>query len=199
VSFVRDRNVTDPDILKAMTHPLRRQIYRLLCQLGPANITVLAEHTGADPGQLSYHLRELAKRGFVEEVPELARDRRERWWRATQESWGWTTADLPDPAAQAIGESLHQLGVAEEFDRLRHFEATKQEFGLDWMRAAHSSGTNLRLTPAELRELCEELNSTLRRWSAEVGPIDPAVRPEDRPDDGRSSVFLFFHGFPEKP
>jgi DNA-binding transcriptional ArsR family regulator len=196
---VKNRQVTDPDVLKAMTHPLRRQVYRLLAQLGSANITMLAEHTGADPGQLSYHLRELAKRGFVEEAPELARDRRERWWRAAQESWGWTTADLPDPAAQAIGESLHQLGVAEEFDRLARFEATKQDFGPDWLRAAHSSATNLRLTPAELRELCEELNSTLRRWSAEVGRIDPALRPDEQPEDGRSNVFLFFHAFPERP
>jgi DNA-binding transcriptional ArsR family regulator len=196
---VQNRRVTDPDVLKALTHPLRRQLYRLLGQLGPANVTMLAGHTGADPGQLSYHLRELARRGFVEEVPELARDRRERWWRVVDESWGWTTADLADPAARAIGETVYQLGVAEEFDRLRGFEASKQEFGLDWERAAHSSTTNLRLTPDELRELCEELNVVLRRWSAEVGRIDPSSRPEDRPADGRSPVFLFFHAFPEKP
>jgi DNA-binding transcriptional ArsR family regulator len=196
---VNNRQVTDPDVLKALTHPLRRQLYRLLGQLGPANIPILAEHTGADPGQLSYHLRELAKRGFVEEVPELARDRRERWWRTVDESWGWTTADLPDPASRAIGESLHQLGVAEEFERLRVFEATKQTFGPDWVRVAHTSNSNLRLTPAELAELCEELNAAVRRWSAEVGRIDPSSRPEDRPDDGRSNVFLFFHAFPEKP
>jgi hypothetical protein len=162
-------------------------------------VTVLAGHTGADPGQLSYHLRELARRGFVEEVPELARDRRERWWRCVDESWGWTTADLADPAAQAMGETVHQLGIAEEFDRLRSFEASKQEFGPEWVRAAHSSSTNLRLTPDELRELCEELDVVLRRWSAEVGRIDQSSRPGDRPEDGRSPVFLFFHAFPENP
>ncbi len=195
---MRQRQVTDPDVLKALTHPLRRQLYRLLGQLGPANVTALAERTGADPGQLSYHLRELARRGFIEEAPELARDGRERWWRVVDESWGWTTEDL-DPAGQAIGESLHQLGIAEEFERLGQFEAGKQEFGPDWVRAAHTSRTNLRLTPDELRELCGELNSVLRRWSAEVGRVDQQSRPEDRPDDGRLPVFLFFHAFPERP
>ncbi len=68
--------ITDPGILKALSHPLRRQIYRLLIQLGPQTVTLLTEHTGADPGQLSFHLRELAKRGFITEAPELARDRR---------------------------------------------------------------------------------------------------------------------------
>jgi DNA-binding transcriptional ArsR family regulator len=193
------RMVTDPDDLKALTHPLRRRLYRLLGQLGPANVTMLAEHTGADPGQLSYHLRELAKRGFVEEVPELARDRRERWWRCVDGSWGWSTPELGDSAAQAIGESLYQLGVTEEFQRLREYEANRDQFGADWVRAAHSSITNLRLTPAELTELCEELNEILRRWSAEVGVIDRTTRPEERPDDGRTPVFLFFHAFPEQP
>ena len=196
---MQSRRITDPSVLKALTHPLRRQLYRLLAQLGPANVTMLAEHTGADPGQLSYHLRELARRGFAEEVPELARDRRERWWRVVDESWGWSTDDLGDPAGQAIGESLLRLGIAEEFQRLGEFHDHKDEFGPDWTRAAHSSTTNLRLTPAELTDLCEELNTTLRRWSADVGRIDQASRPEDRPDDGRLPVLLFFHAFPEQP
>jgi DNA-binding transcriptional ArsR family regulator len=195
---MRQRTVTDPDVLKAMTHPLRRHLYRLLCQLGPANVAMLNERTGADPGQLSYHLRELAKREFIEEAPELARDGRERWWRAVDESWGWTTSELGDPAAQAVGESLYQLGVTEEFQRLRDYEASRARFGSDWVNAAHSSTTSLRLTPAELTGLCDELNGVLRRWS-EAGRIDPASRPEDRPDDGRMPVFLFFHAFPEQP
>jgi DNA-binding transcriptional ArsR family regulator len=195
---MRQRTVTDPDVLKALTHPLRRRLYRLLTQLGPANVTVLSERTGADPGQLSYHLRELAKRGFIEEAPELARDARERWWRAVEETWGWTTSELGDPAAQAVGESLYQLGVAEEFQRLSEYEANRAQFGSDWVGAAQSSTTYLRLSPAELSELGEELNGVLRRW-AEVGHIDQASRPEDRPDDGRMPVFLFFHAFPEQP
>ncbi|HEY2505696.1 MAG TPA: helix-turn-helix transcriptional regulator [Streptosporangiaceae bacterium] len=196
---MRQRTVTDPDVLKALTHPLRRRLYRLLSQLGPANVRMLSERTGADPGRLSYHLRELARREFIEEVPELARDGRERWWRAVDETWGWTTSELGDPAAQAVGESLYQLGVSEEFQRLRDYESNRAQFGHDWVAAAHSSTTNLRLTPAELTELCEELNATLRRWSADVGRIDQASRPEDRPDDGRTPVFLFFHAFPEQP
>jgi DNA-binding transcriptional ArsR family regulator len=195
---VKQRTVTDPDVLKALTHPLRRHLYRLLCQLGPANVRMLRERTGADPGQLSYHLRELAKRGFLEEVPELARDGRERWWRAVEESWGWTGSELGDPAAKAVGESLYQLGVGEEFQRLRDFEAGRAEFSSGWVEAAHSSTTNARLTPAELTGLCEELNGVLRRWS-ELGRIDPASRPGERPEDGRMPVFVFFHAFPEQP
>lgn len=195
---MKNRRVTDPDVLKAMTHPLRRQLYRLLIQLGPSNVTVLAEHTDADPGQLSYHLRELGKGGFIEEVPELARDRRERWWRAADESWGWSNEEFADPAGRAIAEAAYRLNVAEEFDRLRAYETSRQEFGSDWISAAHSSQTYLRMNPAELRQMTDELNAVAQRWS-EINKIDRDSRPEDRPDDGRENVFLFFHAFPEMP
>jgi DNA-binding transcriptional ArsR family regulator len=196
--MTESRRVTDPGVLKALSHPLRRQIYRLLSQLGPQTVTLLAEHTGADPGQLSFHLRELAKRGFIAEAPELARDRRERWWQVEPGSWSWSTEDFKDPAARAIASTAKQLMVAEELDRLRAYEARKESLDPDWVNAAVSSDSSLRLRPDELRALAAELQQVLARWS-EVGRIDPPVRPEDRPDDGRQPVFLFLHAFPEQP
>jgi DNA-binding transcriptional ArsR family regulator len=191
--------VTSPDVLKALTHPLRRQIFRLLSQFGPATVTRLGEHTGADPGQISFHLRELAKRGFIEEAPELARDRRERWWRAREGSWSWSSLDFAgDPAGQAIADAAYRLTVSDEFERLRAYESRRDSFGADWIAAANTTTTQLRLTPAELRALAAELNEVMRRWG-NVGRRDPAVRPEDQPADGRESVFLFMHAFPEKP
>jgi DNA-binding transcriptional ArsR family regulator len=192
------RRVTDPDVLKALTHPLRRQIFRLLAQLGPATVTILGEHTGADPGQLSFHLRELAKRGFVAEVPELARDRRERWWRAEEGSWSFSREDFRDPAGQAIADTAKALMVAEELDRLRAYESARESFGEDWTSVATSSEYNFRLRPDELRELMAELHEVLMRRRA-ASRIDPPARPEDRPEDGREHVFLFLHTFPERP
>jgi DNA-binding transcriptional ArsR family regulator len=192
------RRVTDPDVLKALTHPLRRQILRLLTQLGPATVTVLGEHTEADPGQLSFHLRELAKRGFVTEAPELARDRRERWWRAVQGSWSFNTADFSDPAGKAIADAAKRLMVAEELERLGAYESARELFGEDWSNAAEASHYNFRLRPDELRELTAELREVLMRWRA-VGRTDLPGRSEDQPDDGREHVFLFLHVFPERP
>lgn len=190
--------VTDPDALKALTHPLRRKIYRLLIQLGPATVTRLSQHTGADPGQLSFHLRELAKRGFITEAPELARDRRERWWRVPEGALSWSTEDFTDPAGRAIADAVQRLTVAEEIERLTTYESARQSFGTAWVDAAASIQYNLRLRPDELRELTAELNDVMLRWT-EVGRMDPAVRPQDWPDDGREHVFLFLHAFPEKP
>lgn len=192
------RRLTDPDVLKALTHPLRRRIYGLLCERGPATVTSLAERVDADPGQISYHLRELAKRGFIEEAPELARDRREHWWRAAIESYAWSTTDFTDPAGRAVAETAGRLQFEEQHERLRAYHAVSSTWEREWVDAASAGSAGMRLTPAELSAMAAELRELLGRWS-EVGRVDPKVRPEDRPEDGREHVFVFYHAFPEQP
>jgi DNA-binding transcriptional ArsR family regulator len=69
-----------------MTHPLRRRLLSLLKLDGPSTASVLAQRTGQAVGNISHHLHALAAADLIEEVPELARDRRERWWRRTLSS-----------------------------------------------------------------------------------------------------------------
>src|SRR6478609_11448403 len=68
-----------PAQLKALAHPLRVQILDLLSTHGALTASRLADLVGESSGSTSYHLRQLARHGFVREV----RDRgtaRERWW-----------------------------------------------------------------------------------------------------------------------
>ena len=61
----------DGTALKAMAHPLRVQILRMLELRRRASVTSLAEELGETTGATSYHLRQLAQHGFVEEfVPD---------------------------------------------------------------------------------------------------------------------------------
>lgn len=189
------RKITDPEILKGLTHPLRRRIFRLLAEFGPATVTALAERTGADPGRLSYHLRELGRRGFIEEAPELARDRRERWWKLVPGGVSWSTSQVTGPDGQAVAEALLGMNVAEQFERLRAYQASRDTWDPDWVDAATTSETYLRLTPQELRDLSVELNALLARWAE--GRFDASRTAAA--DDGRESVMLFLHAFPEKP
>ena len=195
--MTQPRRLTDPDVLKALTHPLRRRIYRLLREQGPAMVTSLAERADADPGQISYHLRELAKRGFIEEAPELARDRREHWWRAATESYAWSTTDFEDPAGRAVAETAARLQIEEQFERLRAYHTVRPAWSRAWVDAATAGTSGMRLTAEELSALSNELSELLGRWAA-VGRVDPKLRPEERPDDGREHVFLFYHAFPEQ-
>jgi DNA-binding transcriptional ArsR family regulator len=194
------RRITDPEILKGLTHPLRRQVFRLLAQFGPATVSTLAEHTDSDPGRLSYHLRELAKRGFIEPAPELARDGRESWWRLTPGGISWSSTEMGDPAGEAVANTLFGMTVGDEFTRLQAWDDAREHWDQDWVSAAHASSSYLRLTPDELRELAGRIEALICDYRDAADGRDVPDRPAAvAPDDGRESVFLFFHGFPEKP
>jgi DNA-binding transcriptional ArsR family regulator len=188
-----ERRITDPQALKALAHPLRRQLYRLLAQTGPATVGQLVTRLPLDPGLASYHLRQLARWGYIEEVPELAKDRRERWWRVPVGSLGWSFLDFREPEGRAAATTVKAQMIAEEFERVQVFEKTRESWPESWQEAAASSDSYLRLNPAELSELNRDLLDVIRRWSAKG-------RSESTDDaEAREPVFLFFHAFPERP
>jgi DNA polymerase-1 len=80
--------------LRRVGGPLRRRLLSLLKVEGPASVGMLADRTGQAVGNVSHHLRVLAQAGLIEEAPELARDRRERWWRRTANRLTWSSADF---------------------------------------------------------------------------------------------------------
>lgn len=184
------RKISDPDVLKGLAHPMRQRLYRLLLQLGPAPVSVLAEKVDTEPGLVSYHLRELGRRGFIGQAPELARDRRETWWRVVDESNSWSSTDFVTPEAKAVYAAVNGQMVADQFERLTAYERTREAWSADWADAAVNTNSYLRLTPAELAELMAEMHALIRRYDKRGKPGD---------DDGREQVFLFLHAFPERP
>jgi DNA-binding transcriptional ArsR family regulator len=207
--MVSARRLDDPEVLKAFAQPFRQRLYRLLAQVGPATVGMLAKQLGgADPGLVSYHLRELARRGFVEDAPELARDRRERWWRLVPGATSWSWRDFTTPEGRAIASAAKSQMVIDEFERLRRYEQTRETWDESWRGAAVSSDSFLYLSPAELGELDAELHQVLGRWAehsrraraAEHPAAGESVAGESVAQaSGRAPVFLFFHAFPDRP
>ena len=194
----QDRRIADPETLKGLAHPLRRELYDQLTHFGPSTVSILADRLDADPGQISYHLRELGKRGFIQEAPELARDRRERWWRVVPGTVSWSDTSPEQPAWQAVADVVFQQMIADQYERPLSYKASADSWPAEWLDAVMSSNTNLRLRPDELKAMAAEVLDVLRRWS-EIGERDPAIRPDEQPDDGRTDVYFSFHAFPERP
>lgn len=193
-------NVTDIDVqqirdvrtLAALTHPLRRQLMDLMKLNGPATASVLSQTTGQAVGNVSHHLRVLADVGLVEEVPELARDRRERWWRLVSGSVRWARTDFEhDPAAEAVADAAARLLIDRHMDFVRSWLMERENEEPDWRDGCSvSTETWLHLAPDEARQLAEELTTLLDRWAS-----------RSIPDDGqrRRPVFAFAHAVPAKP
>lgn len=122
----------------------------LLRRDGPQTATQAAGAIGESVASCSFHLRQLAKYGLVEEAG--GGRGREKPWRATAMFTSWDT-DPADPAAASAAQGL-ELAVAE-----RHFELaarwvqTSAQESAEWQEAARFGDYQLRLTAAELLEL----------------------------------------------
>ena len=195
----RTPRIRDLQTLKAVTHPLRVRLYELLVTRGPATATLLAKRTEAAIGRVSYHLHQLARHGFTEEAPELARDNRERWWRAVPGGTSWDDADFADlPEADTVAEAAYWQLVDRWHAALRDYRLSRRQWSREWQSAAWTSDTRLRLTPDELREFSGELQEVVRRWAERTLPLHDRV-PSEEPDDAREDVYFFGSAFPYRP
>jgi DNA-binding transcriptional ArsR family regulator len=159
------KTVTDPAAVRALAHPLRLRLLDLLRFDGPSTATALAGRVGESSGSTSYHLRQLARYGFIEEAP--ARGGRERWWRYRDRSV------MLDTGGAGGRELLAEL-LSREACALDGFLA-QRELLPEWDAASFFATRALRLTPAELADLrdgMDELLGRFRRAEADDPPAD---------------------------
>lgn len=200
------RRITDAEALKALAHPLRQRLLRLLSLLGSATVGTLAAKTESDPGQVSYHLRKLAEYGFIEAAPERLRDFRQTWWKPVPVPHSWSAVDFESPAGRLVADTVKAQWVREQFEAVRRHEHAKRDFDPAWRDAATASQSSLYLSPEETVEMVAELQRVCERWSrrSEVnrGTIerDPGVDGGfgSAVDAEREHVRFFYHAFPER-
>lgn len=185
------RQVTDSKVLAAMAHPLRRRLLDVLRVYGPATVSSLADHTDERVANVSHHLKVLAEADLIVGAPELAKDRRERWWRLRTASLRWSSQDFhDDPAGEAIAQAALSLSLEYHVSAVRAWYAASEDQHAHWEDAAFSTDKWLQLTPAELAELSHEVIALFERWSARSIPDD---------DARREPVLMFGYGVPARP
>ena len=160
-------DVTDPRTLRALAHPLRTGLLALLRSEGPSTASRLGQRLGESSGTTSYHLRQLAALGFVEEVTDQG-TARERWWRALHRSTRWRTEDLVDrPGGREVVEELTHQSLSRQRRMLAAHAEQREELEPAWRDAVSLNDWALHLSPEATAALTEELNGVLARWRAE--------------------------------
>jgi DNA-binding transcriptional ArsR family regulator len=169
---------TDMGAVRALAHPLRLQLLDLLRFEGPSTATLLARRVGESSGATSYHLRQLARFGYLDEMP--GRSGRERWWRYRERPVVVSGGAGDRPGRQLVAELMTR-----EADALDRFLAAGPPEPA-WDAASFFRTRALRLTAAELEELRRGIDALL----APLRRADDEAPPEARP------VRLLVFGFP---
>jgi DNA-binding transcriptional ArsR family regulator len=169
------REIRDVRALAALAHPVRAALLSHLMAVGPRTASECAAAVGASPSNCSWHLRHLARFGFVERAEEAA-DGRERPWRAAATGFDFTQVEQDaEPATRAAVQTLAAVQLDEEHRLARLYLVGEDELPEDWRQAANLSSYALLLSPAELRELSAWLDAAIRPYIAltrEGAPAD---------------------------
>jgi DNA-binding transcriptional ArsR family regulator len=188
MSSYQPRNLDDARTLRALAHPLRIELMDQLTFRGPLTATQCAALVGESPSSCSFHLRTLAKYGFVEEAD--GGTGRQRPWRVVTLGNRWSAGPETPAAQRAAGDTL--AGLVRDRDRRMHddYLARAGEFEPEWSDAAVQSNFGGYLTPAELKEIGDKI---LAMWVPYLDRIqaDAAERPA-----GARLVHMATYGFP---
>lgn len=173
--------------LKALAHPLRYRMLELLSSEGPATASALGRRIGESSGTTSYHLRQLAEAGFIEEDRERGTGR-DRYWRS---AGGWTldTDLLDDPATRTAASIVLDEALAVRIDRHRRFNEQRDRWPRPWRDASMIAERRMALTPAEAHALARELAAVADRYQD--------LHDRDDPPPGTAQVVVQTDVIPE--
>ena len=184
------RRVTDASTLRALSHPLRIQLMEALGMHGTMTATQVGELIGESPTTCSFHLRQLAKHGFVEEAG--GGKGRARPWRMATESLH-LTATPGDAESELAAEALGRLIADRQASRYRTWRDTRHSYPAEWVKAATNAEYLIYMTAAELQKLNEDIAKLIdSRFEYRYS------RPEERPP-GALPVELHLTNYPVAP
>ncbi|WP_424886942.1 helix-turn-helix domain-containing protein [Streptomyces sp. XH2] len=154
-------------------HPVRIALLDLLAEAGTLTSTQAAQRLGYSSGLCSFHLRQLARHGLIEEAPQT--DSRARPWRLR---WGpldrTGRTDRTDRTDRQAPEEFDTLARGLEDESYQHWLAHRDQAPAEW-RHDESFSAVVHLTPKEVTELAASIRGLLAGYRERERT--PAARP----------------------
>jgi Helix-turn-helix domain len=185
-------NLTDPKAIRALAHPVRWALLEGLGQAGTLTATQASEMLGESPANCAFHLRTLAKYGFVEEAG--GGRGRERPWRQTYDGMSWRTRNS-DPQLSHAAEALDQVWMDRLMTRARHSLTSMTSWPEEFGEHLGASTSRLYVTPDEAAEIYQQLRETFERLVGTHHRFAERRDPELRPP-GSVPVEFVLLGYP---
>ncbi|HEV2857152.1 MAG TPA: helix-turn-helix domain-containing protein [Solirubrobacterales bacterium] len=189
MSGKRTVQLTDPRALRALAHPVRMDLMGLLRRGGPLTATQAGEEIGESAASCSFHLRQLAKYGLVEEAG--GGRGRERPWRATAISTEWA-ARGSDEETDAAGTLLSRVVIERYLQNAIEWLERRGSEDSQWVEAAMLNDALIYMTVEELRQLDEKIRALLEPYLQRLEKSEP-------PAEGARPVNVIALAFPLPP
>ncbi|MDK1358799.1 helix-turn-helix domain-containing protein [Arthrobacter sp. zg-Y1219] len=164
--------IADPIRIRALAHPLRLELLDFLDDVEQATATECAAATGESVASCSYHLRMLARHGYIEQA---GRTGREKPWKVLSRG----RSHVPD---RSIPGSVHALStmaaihVNRQLDRIQSWLRRAPQLPFEDMDVATISNSSFYATHEEIRKLRDDI------WEL-AGRFDGRWQhPEQRPE-----------------
>jgi DNA-binding transcriptional ArsR family regulator len=184
------RQLTDAQTMRALAHPVRIALLEALTLEGPKTATEVGELIGESPTTCSFHLRQLARYGMVEEAG--GGKGRARPWKAS--SLGFSFASSHDePERDVAASALVHLIRERQLGRYREWIETRATFPREWRDAAGNSEYLCYLTVDELAQLNADLAALLADRF-----VERLKHPANRPE-GSVPVEVLLFSYPLRP
>jgi predicted transcriptional regulator len=185
--------VSDPKMMRALAHPLRVALIEAISQADTQTLTATeaSELLGESPANCAFHLRTLAKYGFLEEAG--GGRGRERPWRLRFRGIE-LVPPWQDPESRLAAEAAASVWLDRWLARARDRLMRVLGHPPAWQDAALASQKGLYLTAQEAKDLGKAMHRLLEpfqdRWE------QPSLRP---PGSLRYEVLLFGYPLTDPP
>ncbi|WP_051951763.1 helix-turn-helix domain-containing protein [Actinacidiphila yeochonensis] len=150
--------ITDPRAIRALAHPLRLDLLELLAASGPATAAQCGRALGIPQANCSFHLRQLARYGYVEEAGPGA-DRRERQWRLPDERPAMRFTAAEETLRRQLERTVVERALAAILEHAEHREQEPPEW---------RAGTGI--VSAVTAVTAEEAGEIERKWQELLAP-----------------------------
>jgi DNA-binding transcriptional ArsR family regulator len=164
------RELTSAQEMRALTHPIRLALLEVLSIEGAMTATEAGERIGESATTCSFHLRQLAKYGFVEEAGGGAGRRRP--WKVVQRSM--RLSGIGGVEQSIAANELRRLVMGRWLQRNEQWSAV-QHLDPVWADIPEAMEIVAYLTADETTAIQEEITALLERFRDRL--TDPSRRP----------------------
>ncbi|WP_114597580.1 ArsR/SmtB family transcription factor [Renibacterium salmoninarum] len=175
--------------LKALAHPLRVHILESLSRFGPQTACSLGKILDESSGSTSYHLRQLAKHGFVQEI-EGKGTARERWWQRSAGGFNVPSSkSFSNPEMIEATRLINNNVAAYRSELLADFMAHGDDvLNLEWAEVSSIGTSTLPMNATQMAKCVEKINEYSRMLIDQIKA--------DGELEGQRAVQIHINAFP---